>query len=89
MGIRDKRVSIQEIQELMDEFMNKKSIAFPNIMIHFRLAKNMLNVSIVMLIWNALFGAELVCQVRVASHAHRRLASEHNIYFLSLFKRSL
>ncbi|KAF8802269.1 hypothetical protein BYT27DRAFT_7197368 [Phlegmacium glaucopus] len=35
MGIREKRVSDQEMQEFMDEFMNEMSIAFPKMMIQF------------------------------------------------------
>ena len=51
MGIRDRRVSVQDF---MDEFLNKNEHCFPEILIHLRLAKNMLHVTIVTLIWNAL-----------------------------------
>jgi hypothetical protein len=49
---------LQKIHEFMDEFMNEiEQCAFPNIRpgIHLRLAKNILDVTIVMLIWNAFF----------------------------------
>jgi len=38
MGIREKRVSNQEMQEFMDEFMNEMSIAFPKMMIQFEVS---------------------------------------------------
>lgn len=38
MGIRDKRVSGQEMQDFMDEFMTEMSTAFPKMMIQFEVS---------------------------------------------------
>ena len=40
MGIREKRVPDQEMQEFMDEFMSEMNIAFPKMMIQFEVSEH-------------------------------------------------